>query len=59
MAHLIFDQISESALKPNIVTFNTFINGYINQQNLKEAIKYFDEMVKCGISSNVLMEFQL
>ncbi|CAI2173461.1 5984_t:CDS:1 [Funneliformis geosporum] len=53
MAREIFCQISESALKPNVVTFNTFINGYINRQNLKDAIKYFDEMVKSGISPNV------
>jgi pentatricopeptide repeat protein len=53
MARLLFDQMSESAFKPNVVTFNTFINGYINQKNLKEARKYFDEMVKCGVSPNV------
>ncbi|CAG8611991.1 13065_t:CDS:1, partial [Funneliformis caledonium] len=53
MAREIFCQISESALKPNVVTFNTFINGYIDRQNLKDAIKYFDEMVKSGISPNV------
>ncbi|CAG8551809.1 9016_t:CDS:2 [Acaulospora colombiana] len=55
MARETLARMRSMGLHPNVITYSTFISGCVNERNLDEAMKYFDEMVEQGISPNLFV----
>lgn len=46
----LFDSMVEECCTPDVVTYNTLINGICKEGNMEKALKLMDEMLERGLA---------